>query len=390
VNILTLTTSYPTTNNRASGIFVKRFLENFDGSVVHHVLSPRPSKSNEFFVGEINGRISPCVYFLSKYEKIFHGGGGAPAAISKNPLYTLLIPLVFLSMLYKGLRLASGVDVVHGHWSFCGFIACAVGLFSGKPVVVTLHGQDVNRSEESLVLRGLLFLTVHLSDQVVTVSQGMCDFLHDKFPKYKGKITFISNGVTKNFFEICRVPYQRAGPVNILAVSSLIRSKGLDVIIRAFSCLSNDNSVLLTIVGEGDELTYLNSLVRSLGLANSVVFKGAVEPTSMPLIYADADIFVSASEAEGRPSVLLEAMAASLPVILSDIPAHRELLQVDGRSFFFKSGDAAGLSVHLKAMLGDPSQGRRQGLENKKYLVDSGLSWPETVKKYMLVYKNLM
>src|SRR6185436_2062177 len=85
----------------------------------------------------------------------------------------------------------------------------------------------------------------------------------------------------------------------------------------------------LTVVGDGEQRTMLERRARDLGLTD-VVFAGPRLGTDLRDAYAAADAFVLPSDREGMPLVALEAMAASLPIIATDVPGNTELLGAVG------------------------------------------------------------
>jgi len=127
--------------------------------------------------------------------------------------------------------------------------------------------------------------------------------------------------------------------IRLFAVGQLSHRKGFDRLLRALgSEPARSHSFSFCIAGEGDERQALAGLAAELGLQDRVRFVGRVPA---PHLYAQADLFLSGSRAEGLPLVLLEAMAAGIAVAVSDIPAHREgvagipeaLLDADDRNW---------------------------------------------------------
>jgi glycosyltransferase involved in cell wall biosynthesis len=109
----------------------------------------------------------------------------------------------------------------------------------------------------------------------------------------------------------------RPGPVRLLYVGRIIRTKGVLDAIRAMAQL-RDLSVVLDVVGEGGDRSACESAVRDLGLADRVRFHGAVPRSLVDTFYERADIFVFPSYREPGGSVVLEAMAFGLPLIVCD------------------------------------------------------------------------
>jgi len=92
-------------------------------------------------------------------------------------------------------------------------------------------------------------------------------------------------------------------------------------------------------------------LAKRLGCYDRVDFLGLRE--DMPELLSKAHIFISCSEAEGLPNVLLEAQASGLPVVASDIPPHREALPDEAHQFLFRHDDLQGAADNIVRILND-------------------------------------
>lgn len=109
--------------------------------------------------------------------------------------------------------------------------------------------------------------------------------------------------------------------------------KNLPAFIKALACVSLEQEVLGIVCGEGPQRLELEALAHRLRLDGWVHFTGHLPSTSVWALMKSASLFVSLSAYEGCPNAVMEALACECPVILSDIPAHREL--VDERSAVF-------------------------------------------------------
>ena len=96
-------------------------------------------------------------------------------------------------------------------------------------------------------------------------------------------------------------------------------------LIETIGGLKND-SVELTLVGDGNQEEELKELAKGLGVFDMVVFKGYVNHDNIGEIYRNSDLFVLPSQNEGMGSALLEAMASGLPAIVTDTGGTSELL----------------------------------------------------------------
>ena len=130
-----------------------------------------------------------------------------------------------------------------------------------------------------------------------------------------------------------------------MTIGNLVANKDVSTIVRAFSIL--DDSSRLTIVGDGIEKSPLKEMCTSLGVADRVNFTGILPPDAIKEQMATADIFVLSSLSEGRPNVVVEAMAAGCAVISSDLPGVRELIDHGVNGLLFKPRDWKTLSNPL-------------------------------------------
>lgn len=107
----------------------------------------------------------------------------------------------------------------------------------------------------------------------------------------------------------------RSGPVRLLYVGRIVRTKGLRDLIRALGHL-RDLDVVLDVLGDGSDRSTCEALARDLGVAGRVTFHGSVHRAVVDEFYARADVFAFPSYREPGGSVVLEAMAAGLPLVV--------------------------------------------------------------------------
>lgn len=118
----------------------------------------------------------------------------------------------------------------------------------------------------------------------------------------------------------------------VLAIGRLSQEKGHLDLISAFARLSNSHPGLvakLVIVGDGPERNKLEAAVSSLGLTERVIFAGHIN--NVRVFYAAADLLALPSHTEGSPNVVLEAMAAGVPIVATTVGGVPEILE-DGKS----------------------------------------------------------
>jgi len=161
--------------------------------------------------------------------------------------------------------------------------------------------------------------------KVITISKYLANEIKTKYGR---TAEVLPNTVDLNKFKPNKTIYnQSEKKPEYLFVGKLTERKNVEVIIRAISILIKDlHNAKLDIVGVGPQREYLNELVNKLNLGNNIKFHGKVDDDELLRLYNKNCAYVSASLWEGFGLPLLEAMACGKPVIASDIPAHREII----------------------------------------------------------------
>ena len=139
----------------------------------------------------------------------------------------------------------------------------------------------------------------------------------------------------------------------ILYVGRLMKEKGLDVLLEAYSIVNSKISdTELIVVGKGYLQKDLEELAVKLGLEN-VIFTGFISDTLLKQAYASSDIFVLSSYAEIQPLVLLEALAMGLPAIGTNVGGIPEMIINGWNGYIVNPGDCEGLAEGIIKILTD-------------------------------------
>ncbi len=141
-----------------------------------------------------------------------------------------------------------------------------------------------------------------------------------------------------------------------ITVCRLTGWKGVDSLIEVVGSLPDTG---LVIVGEGPERPNLEALVRQLGLQSRVHFAGQIAQERVGAYLAACDVFVLNSRYEGLPHVVLEALAAGLPVVATDVGGIGEVVQPGVNGMLIQPGDAVSLRQAVVQVLQDVSLRQR-------------------------------
>lgn len=172
----------------------------------------------------------------------------------------------------------------------------------------------------------------------------------------------------------------------VLNVGRLDEGKGQETLIRAFArSFAGQPDVRLVIFGEGPLRNHLDRLAGDLGIAPQVLLPGA--QADIASVYAAADLFVFPSIHEGLGMALLEAMAAGLPCIASDIPPLREILEDGSCGVLVHPGDVEGMADVLRTVGGDA--GQRESLARLAIKRASDFSFERTLPIWEQTYRTV-
>jgi glycosyltransferase involved in cell wall biosynthesis len=161
-----------------------------------------------------------------------------------------------------------------------------------------------------------------------------------------------------------------ADEVKILYVGTLLGRKGQPVLLEAFAGLRRRGvSARLTLVGGGPERDALEEVARKLGITGDVTFTGGLGHDDVREQYRRTDIFCLPSFAEGQPVVLMEAMAAGLPVVSTRIAGTSELVEDGLSGFLVHPGRADELEDALARLASDADLRRRFGEHGRAKVV---------------------
>ena len=392
VKVLYLTTSYPMQTNPASGIFVQRLVSHMPDWVDPLVITPDSQSGDPLQKENDNIKVNTFRYCLKKCQTIAHNPGGIPVALNNNKLLYLLLPIFLLSEFISTLFYSFNTQVIHANWSVNGFIASIVGILIRRPVVTTLRGEDITRANKYKIDKFILRYCINWSSRVVCVNHSYREWITDLFPGVARKLCTIENGVDQCFLNIGKNRAAGKRPnqkLRLITVGSLIKRKRIQDIIAAVIAL-RDPDISLTIAGHGPEFDELNRLVIDNQIQDQVTFIGSIQTNKLLSLLESHDAFVLSSESEGRPNVVMEAMAAGLPVVTTKLPGIVEFVAHNENGLLFDIGDSTRLRDLLNILKSNLELRTALGRSAYDYLVSHNMNWNNTANKYADLYQALL
>jgi glycosyltransferase involved in cell wall biosynthesis len=197
-----------------------------------------------------------------------------------------------------------------------------------------------------------------LAHHIVCNSQALKSVLTGSYGVPAARLTIIANGVDTEYFQPAAAPAN--GPPRLLYIGRLVPDKDPDTLLQAFQLtIQAHPDAELWLVGEGPRRAALQELAARLSLSDRVRF---IPPTGDLLpVLQQATLMVLSSRTEALPNVVLEAMAAGLPVVASRVGGVPELVEPGVTGWLVPPGDAPALAAALGQALADPEARQAMG-----------------------------
>ena len=176
----------------------------------------------------------------------------------------------------------------------------------------------------------------------------------------------------------------------ILSVGRLSREKAHADLIDAFKlvCAKHpERKCRLVIVGDGPERAGLEASAQASGLNQQIIFAGQVR--NAQLFYHIADVFALPSHSEGSPNVLLEAMAAEVPIVATSVGGVPEILQHDASALLVSPQTPAAMAQAILQVLNDDGQAQRR-VANASHLLINKHSSDQYVRSILSLYQGVI
>jgi phosphatidylinositol alpha-mannosyltransferase len=285
---------------------------------------------------------------------------------------------------------AFGPDVTHVHEPLSPMVSSAVTSFAHRPLVATFHSwSDRDRFYRLAAPVGRRL--IRRLDIKVAVSPAAQVYAAEALGVAIGSFRVVPNGVDVQRFA-------RAEPLDdlrdpqrplLLFVGRLEPRKGLDVLVRAFLRIrAAVPKARLCVVGDGPQRARCQQMIPS-SVRHDALFVGHVDEAEKARYFASADLFIAPNTGgESFGIVLLEAMAAGVPIVASDIPGFRTVMRDGQQGRFVPAGDAPALADGVLTLLSNDKLRRAMSTEGRRRAAE--YDWPEVADRLEKLYRSLV
>lgn len=281
-----------------------------------------------------------------------------------------------VSDLYRGFRF----DIVHAHTALpSGYAGMEIAKQYKKPLIVTIHGADFQKTIfKNKRCRDAVIKTINYSRKTIAVSNKLKRIGQNELDIEENKIEVIPNGIdTEEIFEgQSKLSEKYKGKKIILSVSNLVKTKGIDLNLKAIKKIEKKYpNLIYLIIGRGKERKNLKSLVRKLELERKVIFLGELSHKETMEYISICDIFSLPSWQEGFGIVYLEAMVQGRPIIACKGEGVKDFIKNKKNGILVEPKNVSDLSAAIDFLFSNLEKSKKIATEAKntvfgKYTLD--------------------
>ena len=278
-------------------------------------------------------------------------------------------------------------DILHTHHNFTGTIARGLALPIDINIVNTEHRQH---SSYTALQNMVNAPTLPLADKIVCNSKATKKSLrwYENLLLHRDQVSVIYNGVDiSRINQIIKNTERRDGSPTVVTVGRHVPVKNYGTLLEAFRTVQERlPDVTLSLIGDGPLRNQLEAQAISLGISDSVQFKGQVSRSDVYRELGRADVFTIPSQAEGFCVAAVEAMAAGLPVVVSDIGVLHEVVGEPG--VYADPNESAEFADSIASLIKDPQRRNRLGAAAKER-AQTKFTLERTAQEYYKLYTTL-
>ena len=201
------------------------------------------------------------------------------------------------------------------------------------------------------------------SNLIITPSEHLKTFVQNI--GFENDIYVINNGV--EIKQIEKVTLENK-IIKLVVVSRLVNQKNIDIVIKAVKRIE-DKNILLNIVGDGPEVNNLKNLVKEKSLNKRVAFIGKIKNSELHNYLEDADIFIQASNYEGLPHSILEAINYEIPILSTEVGGCSAILNKGERGYIIPMPvSEVEISEEIRTIINNKNEAKSKVKLAKNYL----------------------
>ena len=288
-----------------------------------------------------------------------------------------------------------GYEVVHFHALGPSLFSFIPRLLSSAKIITTCQGLDWQRGKWGKLSSGIILLgektAAKYAHQIIVVSVALKAYFEQT---YQVNAVYIPNGPgiyakSDPSFSFVKSLGLKTGKY-LLFLGRLVPEKRPDLLIEAFQRIKNPDWKLVLAGGNSDTTDYINELVKISDGNPNIVFAGELKGSRLSEIVRGAGIFVLPSDLEGLPLAMLEAMREGIPVLASDIPPHRQLIEGEGnitRGYLFNAGSIISCTRTIEQAIAQPEQLASMAKQAQDH-VKANYDWEKITTDNLRVYSQ--
>ena len=285
-------------------------------------------------------------------------------------------------------------DLIHAHVALPdGYAGMKVAQKYKKPLIVNIHGQDFQQTIfKNNKCKKNIEKIINFSEKTIVVSKKLNKIGENNLQISSNKIKVVSNGINRNdiYIKINKNFKEYKDKKIILSVSTLKRTKGIDLNIKAIEQLTKEYSNLIyLIIGHGAERVNLKKLIDELKIQNIVKFIGKVSHRKVMEYLDFCDVFSLPSWNEGFGIVYLEAMAQGKPVIGCQGEGIEDFVENGKTGLLVKPKDVDSLAKALGFLLSNIDEAKIIGERAQKVVLEN-YTWEKNAEKTIEIYREVL
>lgn len=393
MNILWVASNYPTPRNPSSGVFISEQAVHIGPECELEVLALIPWFPPLARYAEQRRLLTVLpkrLRYPSHTVKFLRVPYVPPWRLPEDAV-TALTSIVVSLVARRWVRRRRGEpDLIHAHMGLNAFTGAMMARVVKVPLITTVYGSDINLGIRfpggKRFRRWAQMFGLRSSQAVIGVSKALCREVVE-LGVSESKVHHIPNGFDESKFFAMNPAVVRSklglglSEKIVLYVGNLVRVKGVDVLIDAFTRMRYlSGEVLLYCVGDGPDRGRLQAQAKECGLSQRVVFVGRRPHAEIPLWMNACDLFVMASRNEGWPTVLSEVLACGKPVVATAVGGIPEIVRHKFLGELVEPEAPAALAASMLRIL------RRQADSNAIQSYAQQFSWRRIAAEILRVY----